>query len=83
MKQVYKNVELEFLLDGESVVGVLDGDYHYWTFTSQTPRFLSYVPSGVLESSAGLQGVIPKEINGIYKCIWSAGEAKGYEFNGP
>jgi hypothetical protein len=83
MNRVYDKVRLQFILDTESVDGVLDGDYHYWTFHSQSPRFLQYVPGGILESSAGWKGVIPKEIHSIYKSIWSAGEAKGYEFNGP
>jgi hypothetical protein len=82
MKKVYKKVALDFILDGEPVTGELDGDYHYWTFTSQSSAFLHYVPSGVLESSAGWKGPIPNEIHSIYKSIWTAAEMKGYEFNG-
>jgi hypothetical protein len=81
MKKTYDQVALDFTIDSEPVEGVLDGDYIHWTFTSKSPSFLRYVADGVLHSSAGWKGSIPKEIHMLYKSIWTAAEAKGYSFD--
>ena len=81
MKGTYEQVPLSFSIDKEPIDGVLDGDFHYWTFTSQSPQFLKYVPEGLLESSAGWNKPIPKEIHMLYKSIWTAAERKGYRFD--
>ena len=53
MKRTYDHVALRFTVDSESVEGILDGDFRYWTFASKSPQFLQYVSKGILESSAG------------------------------
>ena len=77
MKGTYEQVPLSFTIDKEPIDGVLDGDFQYWTFTSQIPQFLKYVPEG----SAGWNKPIPKEIHMLYKSIWTAAERKGYRFD--
>jgi hypothetical protein len=81
MKKKYEQVGLNFTIDRELIEGTLDGDYTYWTFTSQSPKFLEYVPRGVLQSSVGFKDPIPKEVHMLYKNIWTAAEAKGYSFD--
>ena len=81
MKKTYNQVALSFTIDKEPIEGVLEGDYVHWTFGSKSPSFLHYVPGGVLHSSAGWKGSIPKEIHMLYKSIWTAAEAKGYGFD--
>ena len=81
MKDTYDHIEIRFSIDKEPITGILDGDYTYWTFTSESPHFLGFVPSGLLKSSAGWDGPIPKEIHMLYKSIWTAAEAKGYSFD--
>ena len=82
MNRTYDHVALAFDLDKEPVTGVLQGDYKLWTFTSDSPQFLQFVPYGILKSSAGWKAPIPKEIHMLYKSIWTAAEAKGYGFDG-
>jgi hypothetical protein len=82
MKQAYDHVALSFTMDTESVNGILDGDYKLWTFTSESPAFRHYIPSGVLKSSAAWKTPIPKEVHMLYKFIWTAAESKGYTFDG-
>lgn len=81
MKNRYDHIELHFSLDKELITGILEGDFTYWTFTSQSPHFLEFAPDGVLKSSAGWEGPIPKEIHMLYKSIWTAAESKGYSFD--
>lgn len=82
MKRTYDHVAIGFSIDAEPIEGVLEGDYRYWTFTSESPEFLKFVPTGVLKSSAGWKKPIPKEIHMLYKSIWTAAESKGYSFDG-
>lgn len=82
MKQAYDHLPISFSIDSESVDGILDGDYKLWTFRSESPAFLRYIPSGVLKSSAAWKTPIPKEVHMLYKSIWTAAEAKGYTFDG-
>ena len=81
MEKTYHQVDLSFTIDDEPIEGILEGDYIHWTFTSKSPAFLPFVPDGVLHSSAGWKGSIPKEIHMLYKSIWTAAEAKGYGFD--
>ena len=81
MKKQYRQVNLSFTVEHEPIEGSLDGDYTCWTFASKSPKFLEFVPQGVLHSSAGWKGSIPKEIHMLYKHIWTAAEEKGYSFD--
>lgn len=63
MSRTYDHVALAFDLDKEPITGVLQGDYKFWTFTSDSPQFLQFVPNGILKSSAGWKNPIPKEIH--------------------
>ena len=81
MKKTYDEVSLSFTIEHEPIEGTLNGDYTHWTFRSESPKFLAYIPKGLLHSSPGWKGPIPKEVHMLYKHIWTAAEAKGYSFD--
>ncbi len=75
----FNSLWLTFKLGKHLVAGLLIGDCHDWRFLSNSPVFLRYIPSGVLNKYALWFNGVPKNINAVYNNIIEAAQREGYD----
>jgi hypothetical protein len=76
--RTYFSVVLHFSVCRRPLTGVLYGTASNWTFLSNSPAFLRYIPSGRLDKYALWVDKIPPNISTIYNGIFDAAFKAGY-----
>ena len=71
-------IVLSFQMSKRPINGVLYGNCLNWTFTSSSPAFLHYIPSGKLDKYALWINTIPPVISELYNKIYAAALKTGY-----
>ena len=78
LKDQYHAVPLTFKLNNKTISGCLNGTSEDWTFNSNSPVFIEYIPSGVLTKYQLWFGSVPQIISELYNGIESAAIKLGY-----
>lgn len=71
-------IVLSFQIKKQPVKGVLHGNCSNWTFESNSPAFIRYIPSGKLDKYALWINTVPPVISELYNKIYEAALKTGY-----
>jgi hypothetical protein len=71
-------IVLSFQMNRRPVKGTLYGNCLNWTFESNSPAFLRYIPSGKLDKYALWINAVPPVISELYNKIYEAALKSGY-----
>jgi len=77
----YNMVSLSFKLHQKPVTGVLNGSALDWSFESESPVFIKYIPSGMLRKYSLWTDKVPKNISQMYNAISDAALKAGFDLS--